>query len=138
MPGENRAIRVACALMEKEGRLLATKRGIGGPHGGLWELPGGKIENGETPEMCIRRELHEELGIEVEPLACWSPVRTVLPGLTIRLYPVVCRWAKGRIRLREHESWGWFSAEELPALEWSPADRPLIARWIKHSRGERA
>ncbi len=131
-----RAIRVACAVMEKKGRLFAAKRGPTGANGGRWELPGGKIEPGETPEACVRRELWEELGIQVEPLASWPPCRTVLPGLAVRLFPVVCRWRRGAVQLREHESWDWFTPEELLSLEWSAPDRPVIRRWLAQRKAK--
>ena len=126
-----RRLRVACAVMAEEGRLFAARRGPGGRHGGLWELPGGKLEEGETPDTCLVRELKEELGLVVEALAVWEPVRHDEPGFSLELIPVLCRRLGGEPKPAEHEETGWFDAAQLRALDWAPADVPVVERWLK-------
>ena len=71
--------KVTAAVIEKDGRILIAKRRIGDRHGGRWEFPGGKIDSGETPEECLKRELREELGIEAEigELLCKTSFKTI-------------------------------------------------------------
>jgi 8-oxo-dGTP diphosphatase len=132
------SIRVACALIAENGRLFAAKRGTGRRNAGLWELPGGKLEAGETARACIVRELREELGLAVEPVAEWEPVGYAEPGLILTLIPLVCRRVGGNLVLTEHTETGWFSPPELPGLNWSAADIPVVERWraeaVKESR----
>jgi len=122
-------LRVVCAVLAENGRLLAAKRGPGGRHGGLWELPGGKLEPGETAEAALIRELREELGLEVEPIGTWEPVRHDEPGFSLELIPVLCRRKAGVLRAVEHAETGWFAADQLDALDWCPADVPIVTRW---------
>jgi 8-oxo-dGTP diphosphatase len=125
-------LRVACALIAENGRLFAARRGPTRRNAGLWELPGGKLEDGETAQACIVRELREELGMDVEPLAEWEPVLHKEPGLDLELIPVVCRRKGGALEPTEHVETGWFEPGVLRALDWSPADVPVVERW----RGE--
>ncbi len=123
-------IQVACAVITENGRLFAARRGPSRRNAGRWELPGGKLEAGETARACIVRECREELGFDVEPVEEWAPVRYEEPDLNLTLIPVVCRIANGTPMPTEHDATGWFSADELRKLDWSPADIPVIERWI--------
>lgn len=124
-----RRLRVVCAVLAEDGRLFAARRGPGGRNGGLWELPGGKLEPGESPGAALVRELREELGLEVAVLAVWEPVLHEEPGFRLELIPVVCRRVRGEPIPAEHAETGWFRPEELDGLAWSPADVPVVARW---------
>jgi 8-oxo-dGTP diphosphatase len=123
-------LRVACAVLAENGCLFAAKRGPGGRHGGLWELPGGKLEAGETPSACLVREMKEELGLDVQALEEWDPVRHDEPGFGLELIPVRCRRLGGVLKPDEHVETGWFRDAELKALAWSPADIPVVERWL--------
>jgi 8-oxo-dGTP diphosphatase len=124
-------LRVACAVMAENGRLFAARRGPSGRHAGLWELPGGKLEEGESPSACLVRELREELGLEVLALEEWEPSRHDEPGFSLELIPVRCRRTGGLMTPSEHEETGWFAPEQLKALAWSPADVPVVERWLR-------
>jgi 8-oxo-dGTP diphosphatase len=126
-----RRLRVACAVMAENGRLFAARRGPGGRNGGLWELPGGKLEPGETPSACLERELKEELGVDVRADGEWDAVRHDEPGFSLELIPVLCSRVKGEPTAGEHAESGWFDPAGLKALEWSPADVPVVERWLK-------
>ena len=123
-------LRVACALIAENGRLFAAKRGPSRRNAGLWELPGGKVEDGETVRACIVRELREELGMAVEPIDEWDPVHHKEPGLNLLLIPVVCRRIGGALEPTEHVETGWFGPAALRKLAWSPADIPVMERWL--------
>jgi 8-oxo-dGTP diphosphatase len=124
-------LRVACAVLAENGRLFAARRGPGGRTGHLWELPGGKLEAGETPSACLVRELKEELGLDVEALVEWEPVHHDEPGFSLDLIPVLCRRLSGTPKPVEHVETGWFDEAGLKALTWSQADVPVVERWLR-------
>ena len=118
-------------MIAENGRLFAARRGATRRNAFLWELPGGKLEANETAQACVARELQEELGLTVEAGEAWEAVRHEEPGLHLALIPVVCRITGGTPTLTEHGETGWFSPDELRHLNGSPADIPVVARWLR-------
>lgn len=119
---------VAAALVDRDGRLLVQQRPEGKPMAGLWEFPGGKIENGETPEIALIRELAEELGINVEA-ACLAPACFASDALGDRhllLLVYVCRKWRGTPVAKHATALRWVRPVELHGLAMPPADKPLI------------
>ena len=117
----------AAALIDGDGRVLDQQRATG-PLKGLWEFPGGKIEPGETPAVALIRELHEELGIDVEA-ACLAPAAFASEPLGDRhliLLLHVCRKWRGIPRALEAIELRWLRPAELFALPMPDPDRPLI------------
>jgi 8-oxo-dGTP diphosphatase len=119
---------VAVALLDADGRILLAQRPEGKHLGGLWEFPGGKIEEGETPEGALIRELAEELGIDIRA-SCLAPLSFVSHSyesfhLLMPLY--VCRQWRGEITAREGQKLAWVRAERLREYPMPPADEPLI------------
>ena len=119
---------VAAALVDGEGRILLQQRAPGRSMAGLWEFPGGKVEEGELPEAALVRELEEELGIAVE-------IRALLPaafasadneGRHMLLLLYLCRQWRGEPRPLDAAALIWLRPDEMGALPMPPADEPLI------------
>jgi 8-oxo-dGTP diphosphatase len=118
----------ACALIDIDGRVLLARRPEGKAMAGLWELPGGKLRTGETPEAALIRELREELGIDVAA-ACLAPFAFASHAydrfhLLMPLY--VCRRWKGRPKAQEGQTLSWVRPERLADYPMPEADRPLV------------
>ena len=119
---------VAVALIDADDRVLIAQRPEGKALAGLWEFPGGKIDQGERPEAALIRELQEELGITVKE-ACLAPLTFASYAysefhLLMPLY--VCRRWDGFVQSREGQALKWVRARELRQYPMPPADEPLI------------
>ncbi len=119
---------VAAALVDADGRVLVQKRPIGSASPDLWEFPGGKVEQGETPEAALSRELREELGIDTD-VSCLAPLSFASAKLgdkhlVLLLY--VCRKWTGLPWPLHASATKWVFPRELHALKMPPADKPLI------------
>ena len=119
---------VAAAMVDGDGRVLLQRRPQGKPMAGLWEFPGGKIESGETPEMALVRELHEELGISTHE-SCLAPAGFASAALGDRhllLLLFACRKWQGTPEPRHADALQWVRPAQMFALDMPPADLPLI------------
>jgi 8-oxo-dGTP diphosphatase len=119
---------VAAALVDRDGRVLLTRRPEGKPMAGLWEFPGGKVHEGETPERALIRELHEELGLDVRH-ACLAPLTFAshaYPDFHLLMPLFVLRSWSGRPIPREGQEIAWVPAARLRDYPMPPADPPLI------------
>lgn len=119
------AILVVAAAIEHDGRILAARLPRGdGPS--RWEFPGGKVEPGERPEQALRREIREELAMEIE--VAERVAETTVHGAAelfhLQLY--AARWLGCGPKLTDHDRVGWFTSEELRALDWHTADLDLL------------
>ena len=120
---------VAVVLIDRDGRVLLSKRPSGKSMAGLWEFPGGKVENGEVPEEALIRELKEELGIDT-----WSSCLAPLSFASYSyedfhlLMPVfVCRKWVGSPTPMEGQALKWVNRDKLKDYPMPPADIPMIA-----------
>jgi 8-oxo-dGTP diphosphatase len=105
---------------------LACRRAADAARGGLWELPGGKVEPGETDQVALSREIREELGATVEVGQQVGQNVYSYAELTIRLVAYWCECSEEPVAL-EHETLCWVGPTESDDLDWAPADRPLMA-----------
>ena len=119
----------ACALVDADGRVLIAERPAGRTMAGLWEFPGGKIEQGERPEETLIRELKEELGIVVKE-ACLAPLTFAshtYPDFHLLMPLYVCRKWSGIVTAREGQQLKWVRPARLGDYPMPPADKPLVA-----------
>jgi len=98
-----------------------------------WEFPGGKIKAAETPEECLKRELREELDVEVAVGRALTPRTHQYPEFTVTLYPFLCTITSGTITLHEHAALAWMRPEEMHTLDWAEADWPVIEEYRKRN-----
>jgi len=98
-----------------------------------WEFPGGKIKEGETPEECLKRELREELDVEITVGRALTLTTHQYPEFTVTLYPFLCTIISGTITLHEHAALAWMRPEEMPKLDWAEADWPVIEEYRKRN-----
>ena len=119
---------VAVALIDADDRVLIAQRPEGKALAGLWEFPGGKIDQGERPEAALIRELQEELGITVKE-ACLAPLTFAsyaYPEFHLLMPLYVCRRWEGFMQSREGQALKWVRARDLRQYPMPPADEPLI------------
>ena len=119
-------VQVAAALICHDGRYLVTKRRPDAHLGGLWEFPGGKRESGESLEDCLRRELREELGIDVTGPEPVQVIGHVYPDREVELHFFRCEIAGGEPTALGCEAIRWAHPHELAHMDFPPADRGLI------------
>ena len=118
-------IEVVAAIIHHDGAFLATQRGYG-EFEGLWEFPGGKIEPRETANCALKREIHEELGIDISIDKFLCTTKYDYPSFHLTMHCYLCGIETGEIELREHKSARWLTVEVLDSVEWLPADKEVI------------
>ena len=126
---------VTAAVIEKDGHVLIGKRKQGKRHAGNWEFPGGTLEEGETYEQCLKRELLEELAItaEIGDLVC-SSTFSYTPDWTIQLMAYRATIISGIFNLSDHEEIRWVKIEDLTNYDFPEADKLVIETLLKENR----
>lgn len=124
----SKIIDVAAGLVFRDGKLLITQRRPGDHLGGLWEFPGGKVEQGEDFESCLMRELREELGIIVSVGHEMEEITHSYPEKTVRLRFFTCALLSGEPAPIHCHALRWVTREELKDFEFPAADAKLIQR----------
>ncbi len=122
-----KTINVVAAVIMTEGKVFATQRGYGEFKDG-WEFPGGKVEAGESPEEALRREIREELEVEVNVGDLIDTIEYDYQAFHLSMKCYACTIAGGSPHLLEHEAARWLSADQLDSVAWLPADITLIPK----------
>ena len=105
--------------------IFTTQRGYGDYKDG-WEIPGGKIEPGETPETCVVREIREELATEIKAERILGVVEYDYPNFHLTMYCILCTIVSGDLKLLEHEAAKWLTKKTLRTVNWLPADQLIL------------
>lgn len=116
---------VAAIIRDANGRILSTQRGYG-EWKGWWEYPGGKMEGGETPEEALKREIREELSIEISVDEFFCTVDYDYPAFHLTMHCYLCSMLTGALRLNEHKAARWLKRDELSGVKWLPADVEVV------------
>jgi 8-oxo-dGTP diphosphatase len=116
---------VVGAALIHEGRVLAARRSYPPETAGRWEFPGGKVEDGESPDAALVRELEEELGCRVDVTGWLEPKVLIRPGLVLRVATAQLLDGEPGPRESEHDELRWLTAQELDHVDWLDADRPF-------------
>ncbi|MGW7196951.1 (deoxy)nucleoside triphosphate pyrophosphohydrolase [Streptomyces chryseus] len=125
----DRVVVVGAALFD-EGRLLAARRSAPPELAGRWELPGGKVEPGETPPQALVRELREELGVEADAVERIPGEWPLKPGYVLHVW--TARLLSGTPRpLQDHDDLRWLGPHEADSVDWLPQDRPAVAEAVR-------
>lgn len=123
---------VAAVVVRADGKILCARRGNAKNPcvTWKWEFPGGKIESGETPEIALARELREEMDFPVIVEEKIAEVCHAYPNCEIEMDAFLCvpETADAKFVLREHVEARWLTASELSALDWAPADLPIVEK----------
>lgn len=129
-----KVIKVVAAVVVHSKRVFATQRGYGEFKGG-WEFPGGKVEEGETAEEALKREIREELETEIEVLELLDTVEYDYPDFHLSMDCFICKIISGDLILKEHQNAKWLTKETLDSVDWLPADQVLLEKligWLCH------
>ena len=123
-------INVTCAIVLKYDKILATQRSEKMKLPLKWEFPGGKLEPQESEIDCIKREIKEELSIEISILRKLSESIHDYGDVKIKLIPFVAKYNSGDILLTEHKDYKWMEKQDLLSLDWAEADLPIVREFL--------
>jgi mutator protein MutT len=126
-----RAYEVAAGIVWDGARLLITRRHAGGHQGGRWEFPGGKRHSGESLQDCLRRELLEEIGVEVEVGELWRALTHLYPDRHVSIYFLFCRILRGEPCELDVAGLRWIAPAELERLEFVEGDIPVLGDLVR-------
>ena len=132
-----KTVHVVAALIINQDKVFATQRGYGEFKDG-WEVPGGKIEPGETPEQALKREIQEELATQIRVAQPLTTMEYDYPTFHLSMQCFLCKVEKGNLTLLEHEAAQWLSYDELNSVDWLPADLLVVTAFRKYLVKDRA
>ncbi len=124
-------INVTCAIIVIENKILVTQRSEKMKLPLKWEFPGGKLEENESEIDCIKREIKEEINIEIEVLRKLSNSIYDYGNFKINLIPFIAKHILGEIKLTEHRDYKLLQKTELLSLDWAEADLPIVEEFLK-------
>ena len=128
-----KTIEVVAAIIRKGNKIFATQRGYG-DFKDWWEFPGGKMEEGETPEQALVREIKEELSTEISVDKFLCTIEWDYPKFHLTMHCFMCSLLTEALHLNEHEAARWLSKEDIREVRWLPADEGLLPMIIDELR----
>ena len=120
--------KVTAAILIKDGKILIAKRKADDRQANKWEFPGGTIEQNETPQACLKREMKEEFGIAVTVDDYIGESIYHYDHGTIKLLAYRTRWESGKMVLKDHADFRWVSSKQLAEYDFAPADIPFVEK----------
>lgn len=124
-------IHVTCAIIIYENKILIVQRSENMKLPLKWEFPGGKVENFESLESCLKREILEEININIDIIQKLTPITHQYPENKIKLFPYLVKHKSGKILLTEHKTYKLVNPNELKNFDWAEADIPIIKEILK-------
>ena len=119
-------IKVVAAAIERDGKIFCAQRPEGKSLGGFWEFPGGKLEEGESPEQALIREIKEELNSEIQIISYINEASYDYEFGTVVMKTYHAELISGNLELLEHQNSTWLAPHELSTINWAPVDRPAV------------
>ena len=124
------SIEVGCAIIRRGAKILIAQRKPGIHLGGYWEFPGGKCRNGESMEVCLEREVYEELGVRILPRKCLGRTKHTFPLKEVSLHFYLCDWIVGVPVRHDCLDFRWITPGELRKYRFPPGDDAVIRELI--------
>lgn len=124
-------LQVTCAIIIKDHKVLICQRSTSMKMPLKWEFPGGKIEQGESQEDGLKREIREELELEINLVRALTSVEYQYPTFNICLNPYICTMESGNLITKEHKQAIWVDLNDLPTYDWAEADIPIVNELLK-------
>ena len=128
-----KSIEVVAAVIRKDDCYFATQRGYG-DFKDMWEFPGGKMEEGETPEEALVREIKEELDTEIRVVSFLTTVKCTYPNFHLTMHCYLCSIKEGELVLKEHEAAKWLDIKHLKTVNWLPADIEVVDKILRKNQ----
>tara|TARA_Y100001970_G_C14115675_1_gene793431 strand:- start:894 stop:1283 length:390 start_codon:yes stop_codon:yes gene_type:complete len=125
-------ISVLAGILRKNNKILIGRRAPHEKAPGLWEFPGGKMEDNETPEECLKRELKEELGIEADIGALFTEYIYRYPHVTYKLYFYYVDNFSGNLEYNAHDRLEWIGTDQFKDYDFLPGDQPVLKLLSSH------
>ncbi|MDM1397932.1 (deoxy)nucleoside triphosphate pyrophosphohydrolase [Myroides odoratimimus] len=123
-------LRVTCAIIESNQKVLIAQRNQNMLLPYKWEFPGGKVEKGEQDEMCIVREIKEELSLNIVVQSRLTPVTHHYDTFSLELFPFICYTDSQEFEVKEHAQVLWVEAQDLLNYDWAEADIPIVKEYL--------
>lgn len=122
---------VTAGIIQDQGKILLAQRKENSDQGLKWEFPGGKLEFGETPEQCLKREIQEELDIEIGIEGIFQVVSHIYGDSQVILLCYLCHYGKGILKPKECQDYCWVEKKDLLTYDLAPADIPVARQLAK-------
>ena len=121
---------VTAAILIKDGKIRIARRKADDRPADKWEFPGGTIEQNETPQDCLKREMQEEFGIEVSIVKYLGQSIYHYDHGSIKLLAYLTSWVSGKLALKDHSEFRWVSAQQLANFDFASADIPFVEKLV--------